>query len=560
MFKTFLEKCPILTDKNILLKESDSIKQYLINCLLNSLVENIINLQYIMPNCDLLIQIIVSSLEKSNNIIKVKMIVLLGFFMVKQDIIIKYGEEIFIKMQKYRMDKNKDVHFGVKFFEQIVSSNSPSFIKSFSSYLNKDKIDEIKKYCKLFDIIGLYHKISYTLFTKDFLDNIKNYIKKKLPESSINDELIGNLLDVLIKFSENPFCVELNIDIILKGFLLDLIQMTPQIKGDDNLSKIRLICSNIFSIILADEKLYSISNKNEGKTKEIQKLINNLMPSFKTLLQNNDIAEGILSILSLIIERDENFITIYKNNGIIDFIFDKLKQKEFYNNLNIIKILIILAESKEMSFDEIISMDLINKINDLIDKSYSEKNITTNNETDEENSYLDYVFELFYDIMIKIGEYKKIKYPKNVKIDLDSYNKNFLPKVENIGKNFYLCIKLLGNQKNVNIQEMSCLCLMNMLLIFPNMKIKNLNLELKFKSSDIPNLLKGLELSCYKIHKKMINILDWIIQFQDDANKILKPYVSYITTYLENIINTSAEPDVISAAQNFINNQIAKIK
>ena len=560
MFKTFLEKCPILTDKNILLKESDSIKQYLINCLLNSLVENIINLQYIMPNCDLLIQIIVSSLEKSNNIIKVKMIVLLGFFMVKQDIIIKYGEEIFIKMQKYRMDKNKDVHFGVKFFEQIVSSNSPSFIKSFSSYLNKDKIDEIKKYCKLFDIIGLYHKISYTLFTKDFLDNIKNYIKKKLPESSINDELIGNLLDVLIKFSENPFCVELNIDIILKGFLLDLIQMTPQIKGDDNLSKIRLICSNIFSIILADEKLYSISNKNEGKTKEIQKLINNLMPSFKTLLQNNDIAEGILSILSLIIERDENFITIYKNNGIIDFIFDKLKQKEFYNNLNIIKILIILAESKEMSFDEIISMDLINKINDLIDKSYSEKNITTNNETDEENSYLDYVFELFYDIMIKIGEYKKIKYPKNVKIDLDSYNKNFLPKVENIGKNFYLCIKLLGNQKNVNIQEMSCVCLINMLIIFPNMEIKSLNIKLRFKITDIPNLLKGLELSCHKIHKKMISILDWIIEYQDDANKILRPYVSYITTYLENIINTSAEPDIISAAQNFINNRIAKIK
>ena len=565
MLKIFLEKCPILTDKNIFIKEPDSIKQYLINCLLNSLVENMTNLQYIMPNCDLLIQILVSHLEKSNNIIKVKMIVLLGFFMVKQDIIIKYGEEIFIKMQKYRMDKNKEVHFGIKFFEQLVSSNSPSFIKSFCSHLNKDKIDEIKKYCKLFDIIGLYHKISYTLFTKDFLDTIKTYIKKKLPESSINDELIGNLLDVLIKFSENPFCVELNIDIILKGFLLDLIQMTPEIKGDDNLSKIRLICSNIFSIILADEKLYSINNKNEGRTKEIQKLINNLMPSFKTLLQNNDIAEGILSILSLIIERDENFIIIYKNNGIIDFIFEKLKQKEFFNNLNIIKILIILAESKEMSFDDIISMGLIDKINELIDKSYSEKNINANNtnnynEDDEENSYLDYVFELFYDIMLKIGEYKKIKYPKNVKIDLDDYNKNFLAKVENIGKHFYLCIKLLGNQKNVNIQEMSCVCLMNMLLIFPNMKIKNLNLELKFKSNDIPNLLKGLELSCYKIHKKMINILDWIIQFQDDANKILKPYVSYITTYLENIINTSAEPDVISAAKNFINNQIVKIK
>ena len=344
--------------------------------------------------------------------------------------------------------------------------------------------------------------------------------------------------------------------------------MTPEIKGDDNLSKIRLICSNIFSIILADEKLYSISNKNEGKTKEIQKLINNLMPSFKSLLRNADIAEGILSILSLIIERDENFIIIYKKNGIIDFIFEKLNEKEFYNNLNIIKILIILAESPETSFDEIINMGLIDKINYLIDISYTdEKNINANNinnnnynENDDENSYLDYIFELFYDIMLKIGEYKKTKYPKNVKIDLESYNKNFVQKVENIGKNFYLCIRLLGNQKNVNIQEMSCVCLMNMLLIFPNMKIKNLNLELKFKSTDIPNLLKGLELSCYKIHKKMINILDWIIQFQDDANKILKPYVSYIITYLENIINTSAEPDVISAAQNFINNQIVKIK
>jgi len=566
LLSTFLEICPLLKDRKIFIKESDGIKQCLINCLLNPLVEDIINLKSIIFQCDLFIQILVSTLEKCNNVIKVKITVLLGFFMVEQDIIIKYGEEIFIKMQKFRMDKNKDVHFGVKFFEQLVNSNSPSLIKSFCSCLNKDKIEDIKKYCELFDIIGLYHKISYTLFTKEFLEQIKNYIKKKLPESSVNDELIGALLDVLLKFSENPFCVEQNIDTILKGFLLELIQITPQIKGDDNLSKIRLICSNIFSIILADEKLYSINDKNEGKTKEIQKLINNLMPSFKTLLQNIDIAEGILSILCLIIERDENFILTYKNNGIIDFIFEKIKEKEYLNNLNIIKILIVLVESKEINFDEIISMGLIDKVNYLIDKSYDEKNMNINNtnnnyeDNDDENSYLDYVFELFYDIILKISEYKKIKYPKNMKLDLESYNKDFVQKIENIGKNFYLCIKLLGNQKNVNIQEMSCVCLINMLIIFPNMEIKSLNIKLRFKITDIPNLLKGLELSCHKIHKKMISILDWIIEYQDDANKILRPYVSYITTYLENIINTSAEPDIISAAQNFINNRIAKIK
>jgi hypothetical protein len=310
---------------------------------------------------------------------------------------------------------------------------------------------------------------------------------------------------------------------------------------------------------LTDEGLYSSnSNNKEGglKTKEIQKMISNLIPLLKNLLQNKDIAEGVLSLLSLIIENDENFITLYIKNGIIDYIYKIMKLNEYFNNLNIIKILIILTDSKDIQFEEIVSMGLVDKVNFLLEKSFN--NSDYNN--DDENSYLDYIFELFYDIMLKIGEYKKIKYPKNVKIDLESYNKNFVQKVENIGKNFYLCIRLLGNQKNVNIQEMSCVCLMNMLLIFPNMKIKNLNLELKFKSTDIPNLLKGLELSCYKIHKKMINILDWIIQFQDDANKILKPYVSYIITYLENIINTSAEPDVISAAQNFINNQIVKIK
>ena len=383
-----------------------------------------------------------------------------------------------------------------------------------------------------------------------------------MPSSGNNDELIGCLLDVLIKFSENPFSVELNIDSILEGFLLELLQLTPQIKGDDNLSKIRLICSNIFTIILTDDRLYS-TNSNEGtKTKEIQKLISNLMPPLKTLLQNQDIAEGILSLLSLIIERDENFISLYKSNGIIDYIFKILKQKEYFNNLNIIKILITLTESKNIGFKDIISMGLVDKINYLIDKSFTDENYNNNYDenNDDDNSYLDYIFELYYDMMIKINEYKRVTYPRSKKINIESYKKDFLSKIENIGKNFYLCIKLLGNQKNVNVQEMSCVCLIFILDIFPGMKIESLNLELKFKNSDIPNLLKGLELSCNKIHKKMISIFDWIIQFQDDANKILKPYVSYITTYLENIINTSAEPDIISAAQNFINNKIGKIK
>jgi hypothetical protein len=560
LIKKYIDNFPLLSDKNLFLKEPDGIKQCLINCLLYSIVGDSKTLQYILPQIEELTKTLITILEKCNNVIKVKAIVLLGFFMIDQDIILKFGEEILIKMQKFRMDKNKEIHLSVKFFEKIVSSNFKTFSKSFNNCINKDKTSEIIKYCKIFDITGLYHRISRILFTADFLDTIKKYIKKKITNSEINDGLIGNLLDVLIKFSENPFSVEQNIDIIIKGFLLELLQLTPQIKGEDNLSKIRIICSNIFTIILIDERLYS-PNSNEGiKTKEIQKLITNLMPSLKTLLQNKDIAEGILSLLSLIIERDEDFIGLYLSNGIIEYIFKIMKQNEYFHNLNIIKILITLTESKDIQFKEIYSMGLIDKVNYLIEKSFSNDNLNNNNYDDnnDEDDYLDYIFELFYDMVIKVNEYKKINYPRDTKVNLDSYKKDFIPKIEGIGKNFNLCIKLLGNQKNVNVQEMSCICLTCILQFFPSMKIKNV--EFEFKSADIPNLLKGLELSCNKIHKKMINIFDWIIQFQDDGPKILKPYVSYITTYLENIINTSAEPDIISAAQNFINNKISKIK
>ena len=58
----------------------------------------------------------------------------------------------------------------------------------------------------------------------------------------------------------------------------------------------------------------------------------------------------------------------------------------------------------------------------------------------------------------------------------------------------------------------------------------------------------------------MISIFDWIIQFQDDAKEILKPNAGYLTTYLENIINTSAEPEIIIAAKNFIEKKISSIK
>ncbi len=557
LIQLFFKNIQILTNRNVLLGENENIRQCLINCILFPIsIDHKIILNIISQD-NILLEILLYLSEKCNNVIKIKIIVLIGLLLINPNIIIQYGENTLIKMQKWRNDKNKDIHIAVKFFEKSLSNNSPIFIQAFLKALNKnEKMSDIYKYCETFDIIGIYHKVSYTLFTPQLLYTIKDYILKKVNSGTKDDNLIGVLLDVFIKFSENPISVDQNVDVILRGTLIDIIKITQKIKGD-NSSKIIIITANILTIILSSERLYSIDGKEGIRNNEIRAFIKKLIPLFGNLIQDNELTEEILSLLSLIVERDENYILLYKNSGVIDYLFDIMTKKEFSNNLNIIKILIILMESKDIGFKEIIDMNFIDRINFLIDRAIKIYNIYNN---DEESSYLDYVFELFYEMILKIFEYKKKKFPKNTKIDIAGYKKEYSSKVENICKNFNLCLKLLGNQRNVNLQQISCVCLIFILQTFPGGKIDSLNYEIKFKGSDIPNLLKGLELSCHKIHKKMIHIFQWILEFQTDANKILKPYLSYLITYLENICNTSADPDIIRIAQQFLDNDIKKLK
>ena len=560
----FLSKIPLLTNRNILLGENDNIKQCLINCLLFSINNDGKNIPFLLNQENKLIEILLILLDKSNNVLKVKIIFLIGLLMINPNMIIQYGEETFIKLQKLRNDKNREIHQSVRFAEKSLSQNAPIFIHAFSNALTKNgKLTEINKYCETFDIIGIYHKISYNFFTPQLLYDIKDYLSKLINTKSekLDSNLIGILLDVIIKFSENPISVEQNVDVILRGLLIEILKLTPKIKGD-NSSKIILITANVLTIILSDEKLYSIDGKEGKKNNEIRNLIKKLIPLFGTLIQDKDLTEEILSLLSLIVERDENYITLYQNSGVIDYIFDIMPKKEFYDNLNILKILIILMESKDFLFKDIIDMNFIERINILIERTVKNYNTTGNNneENEEETSYINYVFELLYEMVMKLMDYKKEKFPKILSNNMDMYKKEFSSKVEAIAKNFNLFKKMMGYQNNVNLQEISCMCLIFILNIFPGKKIESINLELKFKGSDIPNLLKGLELSCYRIHKKMIHIFKWIIQFQEDANKIFRPYLSYLITYLENICNTSADPSVISTAQNFMENEIKKLK
>jgi hypothetical protein len=383
------------------------------------------------------------------------------------------------------------------------------------------------------------------LFKKDFLTAIVNYIKSK--NKNINEKILEGLFDTLLRFSENPLSVEENIDLILKSLLIDILKFTEIIKSEIKSTSI-LICGNILTIVLNDDKLYSLVNNNEGKTSQIKNLIKTILPLCYNLLKNNELIEESLSLLSLIIERDDQLINLYSKEGIIDYIFKIMTKEQFSNNLNILKILITLMESKEIRFNDIIKLNLVDKVNLLINNGLN---------SEDNRIYIDYVMELFYSMMAKLNDYKKKNFTNK---DYDSFKKNFSSHIENVAKNFNLCIDLIGDDSNVSVQEMSCACLVYMLQFFPDSKFNTLNILLEFKLEDVPKLLKGLELSCNKIHKRMINIFKWIIQYQKNSTEILRPYVSYITTYLENICNTSAEPEVINTAQKFMNTELVKVK
>ncbi len=86
----------------------------------------------------------------------------------------------------------------------------------------------------------------------------------------------------------------------------------------------------------------------------------------------------------------------------------------YCNNLNIIQIFIKLIEFQETTFDEIVSLNMIEKVNTLIA-----------NDSDGNNIYTEYIIELFYDLMYKINEQKKMITKNNLdKEEFKVYSSN----------------------------------------------------------------------------------------------------------------------------------------
>ena len=538
LMKCFIEKMDSINF--VIEKESQKNQQYIINCLLFGIERDKNNIEYI--NTDELMPVLINLLDNSNNVIKAKIILLLSLIFDKVELISKYGESVFNLMMKLRKEKQQ-FYYYVKVFESFMISYCKNISKLFKSICENKNInnEELIPLLKCFNIIAPYHKISYCLYNKEFLNSLLNIILN----SAINSEQMLFSFELFKAFSENPFSVEENSDFIINKIFIKLLNLTNKLNDEYRRFPLN-ICANILTVLLEDEKLYSSTSIEGGKTNQINSLIITILPDIFVLLKNEDTINDSLAFLSLIIERNSAFIKYYRNVGIIDYIFVLMKDPNIYSNLNLIKILIKLIESNDTGFQDIIDLDLINKVNYMISKDNLEE-ITV---------YTEYVIEMLFDLLFKINETKR-KISKN--FEKENFKKNFMEKIEQIAVNFKLCIKLLGCE-NENIQELSCVNLIFMLQFFPNVYIKSLDLNIKFTADDIPDLLKGLDSSCKKIHKKLIKIFKWIIEYQDDAKEILKNYISYIQIYVEKIKNSSSEPDVVETAKKFLENDLTRIQ
>ncbi len=538
LIKCFIDKMDSLNF--VIEKESQRNQQYVINCLLFGIAQDNKLANYI--NIDELIPVLINLLKNSNNVIKPKVILLLSLTFNQVELISKYGEKIFELMMKLRKEKHQ-FYYYVKLFESFMINYCININKRYINICETQTSNnnpEIISILKCFNIIAPYHKISYIIYNKEFLLCTFNLILN----SDLKSEQIFYAFESYKAFSENPFSVEENSDLIINKIFTKLLSLTNKLNDEYRRFPLN-ICANILTVLLEDDKLYSSTTIEGGKTNQINSLIITILPDIYSLLKNEDTVIDSLAFLSLIIERNSAFIKFYRNVGIIDYIFILMKDPNLYSNLNLIKILIKLIESSDTGFKDILDLDLIDKVNYMISKDNLEE-ITV---------YTEYVIEMLFDLLFKINETKR-KFSSNY--DKENFKKNFTDKIEKIAVNFKLCIKLLGCEHE-NIQELSCVNLIFMLQFFPNGFNKYINGNVKFTIEDIPDLLKGLDSSCKKIHKKMIKIFKWIIEYQDDAKEILKNYISYIQICVEKIKNSATEQDTMETARKFLENDLVKI-
>ena len=545
LMKVFIGKFKEETLGSVINKESPKNQQCIINIMLFGIVGNVNNINSI--DFDDVMTPFVGLLESANSVVRGKIVLLLSLVFGNKHLICKYGEKVFNVMTKLRKDK-QHYYYHVKIFESFMINFCKNILKylipqitSSISTNTANTNEDVVSLVMAVATIAPYYKISFSLFKTEFIEALVSLIA-----STSNEALHSNALDILRCFSETAYSVDESSSVLISSLFASILNLTNIVAVDHKRIPLN-ICANILAVLLDDDKLYSSTFLENGKTNQINSLILSILPLMARLLQNEDTVNDSLSFLSLIIERNCSFVTFYRSVGIIDRVFELMVVDDnFISNLNLLKILTKLIEAKDTKFDVIVELKLIDKVNYLISKDNA----------DDVSIYTEYVIEMLFELMCKLNEHKKRKYGNEW--DDEEYEVNFLEKIEKVVKNFKLCIKLFSCN-NANVQEKCVVIVIFMLQFLPVNQHANERWDVTFCSENVVDLLKGLESPCVKIYKKIIRIFKWIIEYQPNAQDVLGPYKSYIQIYIEKVRDTSKEVDVVDVANKFLINDLKRI-
>lgn len=256
LFEVFISKLNFSIILVRINNEVPKIQQALINCLIFgakeygiSLMSDLNKLRFI--NNDQYIDAIkrhefgailvylIENIESCSSILKTKIILLFKYLITDIPSIIVLDElKLFpLIINKLKKDPQLEIRQGIKFFEDSLQERVSEFVKSFkltlqqfiSSFKNNKKVDflslisTLTSCLKVFTILSTFTKLSFTMFSKDFLDNLIEilYNNELIKEAEIQEYLFS----LLMKFSENKNLVEDNSDYVISKMTIPILQM-----------------------------------------------------------------------------------------------------------------------------------------------------------------------------------------------------------------------------------------------------------------------------------------------------------------------------------------------
>jgi hypothetical protein len=265
LFKNLLEKKSLIEFKRSLEEEQPKYQQAILNCFILGVIgEN--QAIYVTKNefFAKFVAFLTVLLEQGTPIVKMKIILLLACIIEDANVIAEYGEKFFHIIFKLRKENNNDLLIAIKVFEQIFISKIKGLIKNFLSILNKIMIkisssananvsvlfEELMIYLNCFFIIGLYPKISVSLFFQEFLDGLVKIIENN---QMFADLIILRVYDILKIFSENTNAVAENNDFVIKRMFLPILESSFIQQAGNKINPLN-ICANMITLLLDDDR------------------------------------------------------------------------------------------------------------------------------------------------------------------------------------------------------------------------------------------------------------------------------------------------------------------